>query len=138
MRITSKVGPPGCFFRDRWLSFGMGRPTRINACDCDTPMPSAEDLTHDLDELSPQMRTKFIPRDFKELANQWIVLLHLSNELGTILHENYCPTKQLPPRDWIEATEEELGRCIAAAGELPAGSSPAMTFSFYHLQLHFK
>ncbi|CAN8103247.1 unnamed protein product [Discula destructiva] len=126
-----------CFYRDRWLSFGMGRPMRINACDCDTPIPPAEDLTNDFSELPPRIRAKYMPPDLKELADQWLVLLNLSQALGTILSENYCPTKQLPSQTWVEAKEQELRCCIAQAGEWPAATSPARTFYFYHLQLHF-
>ncbi|KAH6985272.1 C6 transcription factor [Ilyonectria destructans] len=126
-----------CFFRDRWLSLGMGRPMRINARDCDTPMPSAEDLTNDFSELSPPIRAKYMPSDFGQLVDHWVVLLHLSKALGTILSENYCPTGPLPSRTWIEATEQELMRCIAQAGERPADSSPALSFYSYHLRLHF-
>lgn len=128
----------GCFYRDRWLSFAMGRPMRIHAWDCDTPMPSAEDLTDDVNELPPRIQTRYMPSDFSELASQWIVLLHLSKALGSILYENYSPTRQLPSRSWIEATEEELARCIAQAGDQPASSSPALSFYFHHLQLHYK
>lgn len=136
--INSKAHAIGCFYRDRWLSFAMGRPMRINAWDCDTPMPSAEDLTDDVSELPPRIQAIYMPDDFSQLANQWIVLLHLSKALGSILYENYSPTRQLPSRAWIEATEEELSRCIIKAGEQPVRGSPALSFYFYHLQLHFK
>lgn len=138
MGITSDSHTIGCFYRDRWLSFAMGRPMRINASDCDTPMPSAEDLTDDVGELPPKIQTRYMPADFSQLANQWIVLLHLSKALGSILYENYSPTRQLPPRSWIEATEQELVRCIAQAGEKPPIGSPALSFYFCHLQLHYK
>lgn len=116
----------------------MGRPMRINAWDCDTLMPSAEDLTDDVNELPPRIQTRYMPSDFNQLSKQWIVLLHLSKALGNILHENYSPTRQLPSRTWIEATEEELARCIAQAGKQPARGSPALSFYFHHLQLHLK
>ncbi|RYP64449.1 hypothetical protein DL769_006671 [Monosporascus sp. CRB-8-3] len=126
-----------CFFRDRWLSLGMGRPMRINIRDCDTPMASAEDLTNDFSELPPLIRAKYMPPDFRQLADHWVVLLHLSKVLGTILSENYCPTGPLPSRTWIEATEQELRRCIAQVGEPPANASPVLSFYSYHLRLHF-
>ncbi|KAI8946739.1 hypothetical protein F4801DRAFT_563370 [Xylaria longipes] len=126
-----------CFFRDRWLSFGMGRPMRINVRDCDTPLPSAEDLTNDFSELPPSIRSAYMPSDFRQLAGHWVVLLHLSKVLGTILTENYSPTSPLPSRSWIEATEQDLVRCISQAGELPADASPALSFYSYHLHLHF-
>ncbi|CAJ2509285.1 Uu.00g143110.m01.CDS01 [Anthostomella pinea] len=126
-----------CFFRDRWLSLGMGRPMRINIRDCDTPMPSAEDLTDDVDELSPAIRDKYIPSDFSQLADHWVALLHLSKALGSILSENYCPTGPLPSRTWIETTELELMRCMATVGDRPPGASPALSFYSYHLRLHF-
>ncbi|KAI0479874.1 hypothetical protein F4859DRAFT_477602 [Xylaria cf. heliscus] len=126
-----------CFFRDRWLSFGMGRPMRINIRDCDTPLPSADDLTNDFSDLPPSIRSTYMPPDFRQLANHWVVLLHLSKVLGTILTENYSPTSPLPSRSWIEATEQDLLRCISQAGERPADASPALSFYSYHLRLHF-
>ncbi|KAI0436974.1 hypothetical protein F4803DRAFT_556456 [Xylaria telfairii] len=126
-----------CFFRDRWLSFGMGRPMRINIRDCDTPLPSAEDLTNDFSELPPSIRSTYMPPDFQQLAGHWVVLLHLSKVLGTILAENYSPTSPLPSRTWIEETEQDLQRCISQAGERPPDASPALSFYSYHLQLHF-
>lgn len=116
----------------------MGRPMRINSWDCDTPMPSAEDLTDNVSELPPRIQAKYMPADFSQLANQWIVLLHLSKALGSILYENYSPNRPLPSRTWVEETEEELGRCIAQAGEEPSRGSQALSFYFHHLQLHFK
>ncbi|KAK5630514.1 hypothetical protein RRF57_006229 [Xylaria bambusicola] len=127
----------GCFFRDRWLSLGMGRPMRIHNRDCNTPMPSSEDLTNDLSELSAQTRSMYIPADFGQLAKCWIILLHLSQVLGTILSENYNATGSLPSRVWVEATEQELMRYIAQAGGRPEDSSPSLTFYSYHLRLHF-
>ncbi|KAI1379222.1 hypothetical protein F4677DRAFT_361963 [Hypoxylon crocopeplum] len=126
-----------CFFRDRWLSLGMGRPMRINIRDCDTPMPSAKDLTNDFSELPPLIRAKYMPFDFQQLAEHWVVLLHLSKVLGTILSENYSPTGPLPSRSWIEATEQELMLCIAQAGDRPLDASPALSFYSYHLRLHY-
>ncbi|KAI1503158.1 hypothetical protein F5X99DRAFT_376070 [Biscogniauxia marginata] len=126
-----------CFFRDRWLSLAMGRPMRINSRDCDTPMPSAEDLTDDFSELPPLIRAKYMPSDFRQLADHWVVFLHLSKVLGTILSENYCATGSLPSRTWIEATEQELMCCMAQIGERPADASPGLSFYSYHLRLHF-
>ncbi|KAJ8129427.1 hypothetical protein O1611_g4205 [Lasiodiplodia mahajangana] len=126
-----------CFFRDRWLSFGMGRPMRINIRDCDTPMPSAGDLTNDFSDLPPVLRSIYMPPDFRQLAEHWVVLLHLSKVLGSILTENYSPTGPLPSRTWVEATEQDLLRCIKLAGERPADASPGLSFYSYHLRLHF-
>lgn len=131
----------GCFLRDRFLALAMGRPLRINTKDCDTPMPVAHDVTNDLDELPPAIRKKFMPPDFSQLADCWVVLLHLSKTLGTILSENYIPSVASglsPTRIWIEETEQELMRGIAQIAERPADASPALAFYLYHLRLHFK
>ncbi|RYP00603.1 hypothetical protein DL765_010903 [Monosporascus sp. GIB2] len=58
-----------CFFRDRWLSLAMGRPMRINIRDCDTPMTSAEDLANDFSELPSLIRARYMPSDFRQLAD---------------------------------------------------------------------
>jgi hypothetical protein len=116
----------------------MGRPMRINIRDCDTPMPSATDLTDDFSELSAVVRAKYMPSDLRRLADHWVTLLQLSKVLGTILFENYSPNGPLPSRAWIEATEQELMRCIAPMGERPPNASPVLSFYSYHLRLHLK
>ncbi|KAI0809850.1 fungal-specific transcription factor domain-containing protein [Xylaria sp. FL0064] len=126
-----------CFFRDRWLSLGMGRPMRINSRDCNTPLPSSEDLTNDFSDLSSQIRSMHMPPDFGQLAEYWVVLLQLSKVLGTILSENYNATGLLPSRVWVETAEQELIRCMGQARVPPEDSSPSLLFYSYHLRLHF-
>lgn len=93
---------------------------------------------NDFSELPPQVRNMYEPPDFRQLAEHWVVLLHLSKVLGTILSENYSATSPLPSRTWVEATEQDLMRCIAQAGERPEDASPSLSFYSYHLRLHFK
>lgn len=78
-----------CFVRDRWLSLSMGRPLRINLDDCDTPMPSAEDVTNELKSLSPQIYQQYIPASSSTLAPLWIKLLKISNALGASIRALY-------------------------------------------------
>lgn len=116
----------------------MSRPVRINARDCDTPMPSVEDLTNDFTELHVPIRVKYISPDFRQLANHWVALLHLSKALGEILSKNYSLTDPLSFRTWIEATEKELKYCITLVGEYHAQASPILSFYSCHLRLHFE
>jgi hypothetical protein len=89
-----------CSFRDRWLSFGMGRPPRISMKACDVPMPSAEDVVSTQAGLYYSVKAKYIPPDLLQLAARWIILLQLSKILGVILSKNYRPSGLMPTATW--------------------------------------
>lgn len=128
-----------CFFRDRWLSLSMGRPMRINARDCDIPYPTAEDLVSDSNLMPLSIRCKYLPPDFRQLAEHWVVLLQMSEMLGPILSENYSPSGPVPSHTWIETTEQNLVRCVAHISQQPAAdASPSLCFYSHHLRLHLK
>jgi Fungal specific transcription factor domain len=127
----------GCVFRDRWLSFGMGRPMRINIDDCDTPMPTAGDVEGNLNELSSIVRERYIPSDSLQLAHHWIVLLRLSKALGIILSVNYRPNGLQPTATEIERLEVDLSACSDYVDNASSNSRLA-TFHIYNLQLHYK
>src|SRR4051812_5660426 len=44
-----------CVFRDRWISLGMGRPTRIRMSDCNLSQLTEDDL---IDRTSPLLLEK--------------------------------------------------------------------------------
>jgi hypothetical protein len=127
-----------CFFRDRWLSFGMGRPIRISIKACDVPMASAEDVLSTQGVLDPSVKAKYIPSDLLQLAQRWIVLLRLSKILGAILSKNYRPSGLMPSASWVKATEREASECIADFLDLSSNSSKLTTFYNHHLRLHYE
>lgn len=76
-----------CVFRDRWLSFGHGKSLRINAGDCDVPMPSANCMLEPSYPL-PSKWEKYLPAELSQVNPTWQGLLNLSVVLGDILSTN--------------------------------------------------
>ncbi|KAH8883346.1 hypothetical protein GQ53DRAFT_847002 [Thozetella sp. PMI_491] len=83
-----------CHYRDAWLALGFGRPMRINADDCDIPMPHPSEVLGDLNSLAPELQEAYIPHDLRSLVHMWINLLHLSLKLEAILAGNFRAKKK--------------------------------------------
>lgn len=62
----------------------MGRPMRINAHDYDIPYPLVDDVFEDFNLAPLFIQSKYLPSDFLQLAEHWVVLLQLSEMLGRI------------------------------------------------------
>jgi hypothetical protein len=82
-----------CVYRDRWISLGMGRPSRINLDDCDLPMLTKEDLivadqVSHLDEKSDTIITSC-----NSFASLFVEATKLSIHLGSVLHCQYAATR---------------------------------------------
>ncbi|KAL1894052.1 hypothetical protein Sste5346_006194 [Sporothrix stenoceras] len=144
-----------CYFRDTWLSYGMGRPTRISLGDCDTPLPVASDM----DELwvcrsRAAAAAYFPPADAtRTLSRLWTHLLEMTFALGHILRTHYqakaadghghpdysqAGDSAGPPaidRDWAR-----LLRCRAAFPSEDAGDqdSPVVLSHIYHLHIYYE
>ena len=127
-----------CVFRDRWLSFGMGRPLRISMKACDAPMPTAEDVLSTSSGLDYSVKAKYIPPDLPQLAQGWVILLRLSKILGVILSKNYRPSGLMPTAAWVKATEKAASDCIADVPDLPLDCSKLTAFYHHHLRLHYE
>ncbi|KAF9895115.1 hypothetical protein FE257_000017 [Aspergillus nanangensis] len=126
-----------CFFRDCWLGLTLGRPLRICLNDCTTPMLSLADIVSDLNDIPQEIRDTYIPRDFVQLSEHWIILLRLSQFLGEILTLNYQPHVPRPNIQQIEALESRLLQLRLPQKE-DRDQCPLLAFSFYHLQLHYQ
>ncbi|KAF2801411.1 uncharacterized protein BDZ99DRAFT_220393 [Mytilinidion resinicola] len=125
-----------CLYRDRWQSFGVGRPMRIVIEDCDTPSPSADDVLTEAEGLSDAAR-KFIPHDLVLLTKYWIILLELTASLGNILVGQWRRQTPLLDIKSANALEQKLSTTM---GSLFSGlTTPDSSFaSFYEslLRLH--
>ncbi|EXJ56333.1 uncharacterized protein A1O5_12600 [Cladophialophora psammophila CBS 110553] len=111
-----------CFMRDRWLSLGLGRPMRIDLEDCDVPMPEAEDITKELEQLPAGIAKKYMPAAIQEDAVIWVHLIKLSVSLGKILRKLYGKSAPNSESDDFQAYEAELEGCRLAK-ELETGNS---------------
>lgn len=99
-----------CFFRDRWLSFGYGRPLRIHADDCDVPMPGS-DCMCEPDRL-PQSWGKYVPSEISQLVPIWLGLLQLTIVLGDILSANYQPRKMSMDPNSLDQLDLRISECL--------------------------
>lgn len=97
-----------CLLRDRWVSFIVGRPLRINLEDCYITMPSKEDVIAELGEIPAIERAKYSISDSFDLAECWVKLVKLSIALGKILKVNSNPNGVFPVSAEVELRDQEL------------------------------
>src|SRR5690242_1056902 len=55
-----------CFFREAWLSVGMGRPMRIDLAHSDTPKPDVNASNSLYSGLTESQRQQYIPEDLND------------------------------------------------------------------------
>lgn len=84
---------------------------RIHHDDCDVPLPREEDILDNLEDISFETKSKYIPAESKELADMWINLVKISSSLGKILRIHYRVNGLKPTVGDINASSEELLPC---------------------------
>lgn len=156
-----------CYFRDTWLSYGMGRPTRISLEDCDTPLPTAADVVQlwSSSRLPPSAtaggqarpNTYFPdPAARDALAKLWTHLLETTFALGHILRTHYrakvpvqVPVLSLGladehrrPTSTPEAVDQDWARLLRCRSAFPpedaCHDSQVVLSHFYHLQIYYE
>jgi hypothetical protein len=126
-----------CFFRDRWLSLTLGRPLRINLDDCTVAMPVAADLLTDIADMPGALATAYIPEDYSQLAEDWVLLMQISKLLGEVLALNFRPNAPRPSVGQVQALESAILVCpVDRGGQFRQSSSTI--FSWCHIQLHYQ
>ncbi|PKY06946.1 hypothetical protein P168DRAFT_278962 [Aspergillus campestris IBT 28561] len=90
-----------CVHRDRWISLGMGRPTRIKMSDCDQPPLTADDLVDESSQVLPVQGGKYadLAKRCDELAPTFVEALKLSMILGEMLDRLYSASPALQMAD---------------------------------------
>jgi Fungal specific transcription factor domain len=126
-----------CFFRDCWVSLTLGRPLRINLNNCDTPLPSADDLLSDVDRMHESTSAAYLPKDLAYLAKYWIAAIELSKLLGAVITMNYQTLRAKPSTYQIEALEAELLQ-YKLPDQYEHDLTRLATFYSYHLQLQYQ
>jgi hypothetical protein len=126
-----------CFFRDRWLSLTLGRPLRIHLEDCTVAMPVAADLLTDIADMPAALATSYIPENYSQLAQDWVLLMQISKLLGEVLALSFRPSAPRPSFEQVQALESAILACpIDRGGEFRQSSSTI--FSWCHIQLHYQ
>lgn len=126
-----------CFFRDRWLSLTLGRPLRINLDDCTVPSPVAADLLIDVADMPAILAATYIPADYSQLAQDWVLLMHVSKLLGEVLALSFRPSARKTTLRHVKDLEEAILACPVDRGGESRLSSSAI-FSWCHIQLHYQ
>jgi hypothetical protein len=128
-----------CYFRDTWLSLGMGRPMRINIDDCDTPMPSVDDVLAEMIGVSATVKDQFLPEGAAQLTQYWVSLLELTVALGGVLATHYRPARRaMPTTSDIEANEKEILKCVEVCQHNGVYSNRVVELHHYELQLYYE
>jgi hypothetical protein len=126
-----------CFFRDRWLSLTLGRPLRIDLLDCTVTMPVAADLLIDITDMPGVLAATYIPEDWSQLAQDWVLLMQVSKLLGEVLALSFRPNARKPSYGDVKALETAILACPVERGGESRKSSSTI-FSWCHIQLHYQ
>ena len=97
-----------CMLRDRWLSFVLQRPLRINSDDCNITMASTGEVWAEIRPLSLETKTDFMPVDSYQLTACWTILLKLTSVVGEIMSCNFRPNGAKLTLDQIEKFERDI------------------------------
>ncbi|KFZ15702.1 hypothetical protein V502_05445 [Pseudogymnoascus sp. VKM F-4520 (FW-2644)] len=126
-----------CFVRDRWLSLAMGRPMRIQIEDCDTPMPTVNDVTKELEGISCPTTRSYLPNGPEKLAGLWVKLLRISDALGTMIRVFYRLKGTKADLKDMKKCEEEILQC-ALSSEEKGEEDHTLLFHVHQLQLFYE
>ncbi|KJZ71219.1 hypothetical protein HIM_09362 [Hirsutella minnesotensis 3608] len=116
-----------CYGREVWLSLASGRPVRVAADDCDTPLPSREDTEACLANLSEKSRHDHIPRCVLSLLQFWDMRLRLSLYLGEVLSAQRQPEVNEFLVQEMEQKESEI-RAVCKLEEEPSDEDELKLF----------
>jgi hypothetical protein len=100
-------------------------------------MPLAADLLSDVAELPASIASAYIPSDFPQLADYWIILIKMSKLLGEILALSYKPLGASPTLQQFESLKTDLLQ-FRIPGRPGHEQSRLAAFYQYHLQLHYQ
>ncbi|KAE9365179.1 hypothetical protein N431DRAFT_446867 [Stipitochalara longipes BDJ] len=122
-----------CYLRDAWLAFGMGRPMRINAADCNCPMPTFEDSEASFKDVVVN-GMELYASGLNDFANLWLELLGISKGLHRVLCLRYRGTTY-PSQ--IETMKSEITPLFSVLST-PTSTTPnnALTVTRRHVNLH--
>lgn len=82
-----------CFYRDRYIALGMGRPTRINLEDCDVPDLVLDDMDSSSSLLDVSVSAACTIQKCQELSPIFLEMLQLCKLIGRILACQYRPRR---------------------------------------------
>lgn len=113
----------------------MGRPTRIDLSDCDTPVPTAEDAISLSAGVSAELAAKYLPQDVDHiLPHMWESLLETTFALGSILHNHYkARLLDQHPMTLVSQDQDRLKKCRRSFPTEEACENRVVLLHLYHL-----
>ncbi|RKK64370.1 hypothetical protein BFJ69_g16754 [Fusarium oxysporum] len=128
-----------CFFRETWLSVGMGRPMRIDLAHSDTPKPDAKTSESLYSELTESQRRRYIPEDPENLFLLWDELLSVTIILSRILSVQHLAKRTLSTHSDVNDLERELrGHHKHLDCLRTRATDPVLTLHMHHFELFFE
>ncbi|CAJ0544229.1 Ff.00g035120.m01.CDS01 [Fusarium sp. VM40] len=128
-----------CFFRETWLSVGMGRPMRINLAHSDTPKPDSKASESLYTELTESQRRQYIPEDPENLFLLWDELLSVTSILSRILSVQHLAKRTLSTHSDVDDLESELRGHHKHLDYLRSrATDPVLTLHMHHFELFFE
>ncbi|KAK6378004.1 hypothetical protein LTR64_001387 [Lithohypha guttulata] len=125
------------FSREAWLAQGFGRPMRICIDDCDESFPDGRDMAEDTERIDPMPTSRYIPIGMQDLAEAWLVLVHLSAEVADILTMHYRPRSPLPTPHTMRTQEGRLLRLRARIPHTNVTTPKVVLLHICHLEMYF-
>lgn len=109
---------------------------RIQVEDCDTLMPTVEDVVKGLDHIPRSVSRNYLPNDpDNNLARLWINLLKISHALGNLIRTLYRLKGAKPDLEAMKKYEEEILECAPANEEKV---EPSLLLHIHQLQLFYE
>ncbi|OAL32580.1 hypothetical protein AYO20_07890 [Fonsecaea nubica] len=125
-----------CYFRETWISFGMGRPMRIHLQDCNVPMPSVDDIMLLCGRNDTPQTRFYLPNGTRALARCWLKILHLSATLDCIHLTHYKPNRAKASTSEILNDRERVLKCSQMSLEGVADDEdPVVQLVSYQVQV---
>ncbi|KAI1062947.1 hypothetical protein LB507_005561 [Fusarium sp. FIESC RH6] len=128
-----------CFFRETWLSVGMGRPMRINLAHSDTPKPDFNASKSLYSGLTESQRRRYIPEDSNDLFLLWDELLSVTSILSRVLAVQHLAKRTLPTPLEVDNLEREIrGHCEHLHHLKARATHHVLTLHMHHFELFFE
>ena len=128
-----------CFFRETWLSVGMGRPMRINLAHSDTPKPDINASRSLYSGLTESQRRRYILEDPNDLFLLWDELLSVTSILSRVLAVQHLAKRTLPTPLEVDDLEREIrGHCKHLHDLKARSTHPVLTLHMHHFELFFE
>ena len=99
-----------CFYRDRFIALGMGRPMRIHLSDCDLEILTADDLIEPTLPFGLSESRRALVERCNSLAPLFVQVAKLSIHLGDALECQYSAVQPRSTPEMVQNCEMSLAK----------------------------